>query len=87
MVKVRDFCGGFGYQCGWERPKDWYVIIFLGFQQDLELLLPAVGGLALGGGLELAMGCHARIATPRVFILSSPLLLPLYGISLAAIGF
>ncbi|KAM7509531.1 hypothetical protein LguiA_019984 [Lonicera macranthoides] len=25
----------------------------------------AVSGLALGGGLELTMGCHARIATPR----------------------
>ncbi|KAL4303105.1 hypothetical protein GQ457_10G016830 [Hibiscus cannabinus] len=28
-------------------------------------VVAAVAGLALGGGLEFAMGCHARIAAPR----------------------
>ncbi|XP_076889822.1 peroxisomal fatty acid beta-oxidation multifunctional protein AIM1-like [Bidens hawaiensis] len=28
-------------------------------------IVAAVQGLALGGGLEVAMGCHARIAAPR----------------------
>ncbi|KAI3698899.1 hypothetical protein L2E82_42806 [Cichorium intybus] len=28
-------------------------------------IVAAVQGLALGGGLELAMGCHARVAAPK----------------------
>src|SRR5204863_2842747 len=28
-------------------------------------LLAAIGGFALGGGMELALACHYRIASPR----------------------
>ncbi len=29
-------------------------------------LVAAIGGFALGGGLELALGCHYRVASPKV---------------------
>jgi 3-hydroxyacyl-CoA dehydrogenase len=31
-------------------------------------LVAAIGGFALGGGLELALGCHYRIAAPKALL-------------------
>ncbi|KAJ9551295.1 hypothetical protein OSB04_015340 [Centaurea solstitialis] len=34
-------------------------------EDAMKPIVAAIEGLALGGGLEVAMGCHARIATPK----------------------
>ncbi|KAK4265780.1 hypothetical protein QN277_026789 [Acacia crassicarpa] len=68
------FSGGFDIsvfgkiQGGTVRPKRGFIAIELltdTFEAARKPSVAAIDGLALGGGLEVAMACHARISTPN----------------------
>ncbi|KAM0947648.1 putative 3-hydroxyacyl-CoA dehydrogenase, Isomerase, Hydro-lyase [Dioscorea sansibarensis] len=66
------FSGGFdinafGQKGNWEEPEVGYLSkVFLSdtLESARKPSVAAIDGLALGGGLELTMACHARVSTP-----------------------
>jgi 3-hydroxyacyl-CoA dehydrogenase len=63
---ARAFSGGADIR-EFGRPREKPDLFEVNDQQDAmtKPLVAAIGGFALGGGLELALGCHYRVAAPK----------------------